>query len=166
MKYLVLKNIGLYCLIALLFLSCNKSKPKNRISEDNFKSIMTDLFLLQGTYDYLNGSAYNDSAKTMMDSLFNIVYKKHQTDSATFKENWEYLLNNKNNYLSLMKSVRDSIQKLDSIIQLNPDNIDNEIETASYGASMEKELELFEQQFRGRADKQRIKDSILNLKKY
>ncbi|MCB0511253.1 MAG: DUF4296 domain-containing protein, partial [Bacteroidetes bacterium] len=111
---------------------------------------MIDLFLIQGTYDYLQGSVYNDSTKNTLDSIFNLVYKKHKTDSLIFKESWDYYLSDKNNYLSLMSAIRDSIQKLDSIAQLRP--INNNEETASYGASMEKEQELFKQQFRGRGD--------------
>lgn len=125
---------------------------------------MIDLFLIQGTYDYLQGSVYNDSTKNTLDSIFNLVYKKHKTDSLIFKESWDYYLSDKNNYLSLMSAIRDSIQKLDSIAQLRP--INNNEETASYGASMEKEQELFKQQFRGRGDLNRIRDSILHKKNF
>lgn len=164
MKFLTLKNIGIYCFILLLLFSCDKNKAKKGISEKNFKSIMIDLFLIQGTYDYLQGSVYNDSTKNTLDSIFNLVYKKHHTDSTIFKESWDYYLSDKNNYLSLMSAIRDSIQKLDSIAQLRP--INNNEETASYGASMEKEQELFKQQFRGRGDLNRIRDSILHKKKF
>ena len=164
MKFLTLKNIGIYCFILLLLFSCDKNKAKKGISEKNFKSIMIDLFLIQGTYDYQQGSIYNDSTKNALDSIFNLVYKKHHTDSTIFKESWDYYLSDKNNYLSLMSAIRDSIQKLDSIAQLRP--INNNEETASYGASMEKEQELFKQQFRGRGDLNRIRDSILHKKKF
>jgi hypothetical protein len=164
MKFLTLKNIGIYCFILLLLFSCDKNKAKKGISEKNFKSIMIDLFLIQGTYDYLQGSVYNDSTKNTLDSIFNLVYKKHKTDSLIFKESWDYYLSDKNNYLSLMSAIRDSIQKLDSIAQLRP--INNNEETASYGASMEKEQELFKQQFRGRGDLNRIRDSILHKKNF
>ena len=164
MKFLTLKNIGIYCFILLLLFSCDKNKAKKGISEKNFKSIMIDLFLIQGTYDYLQGSVYNDSTKNTLDSIFNLVYKKHKTDSLIFKESWDYYLSDKNNYLSLMSAIRDSIQKLDSIAQLRP--INNNEETASYGASMEKEQELFNQQFRGRGDLNRIRDSILHKKNF
>ena len=124
---------------------------------------MIDLFLIQGTYDYLQGSVYNDSTKNTLDSIFNLVYKKHKTDSLIFKESWDYYLSDKNNYLSLMSAIRDSIQKFDSVAQLRPINKDEE--TASYGASMEKEEQLFEQQFRGRKNLNRIRDSILKQEK-
>ncbi|HMV03718.1 MAG TPA: DUF4296 domain-containing protein [Chitinophagales bacterium] len=163
MRFITLKNTSIFCFILLLLFSCDKNKAKKGISEENFKSIMIDLFLIQGTYDYQQGSIYNDSTKNALDSIFNLVYKKHHTDSTIFKESWDYYLSDKNNYLSLMSAIRDSIQKFDSVAQLRPINKDEE--TASYGASMEKEEQLFEQQFRGRKNLNRIRDSILKQEK-
>lgn len=98
----------------IFFTSCNKNKPKNVISEEKFISLMIDLLLLEANYSLINMQAYNVKSK-MMDSLYFLVYEKHNTDSVAFKQTIEYYAKFPEDYLAIMNAVKDSLNTIDSI---------------------------------------------------
>jgi hypothetical protein len=155
-----LPKIYLCVCFALSIYSCNKNKPKNIISEDNFKDILVDLFLVEGTYSSLNSNVHNEASKTALDSLYKVVYKKHRTDSATFAENFDYYLNDKKKYLSLITSVKDTLQVLDSIAGIHTDKTDKDTTTPEMSA--DDQWKMFEGQLGNTKEYRRMKDSILN----
>lgn len=161
------KNILLLLIALVVTISCSntKNKPKNTISKENFKSIMIDLLLTEASYSYLNQQTADLSSQKILDSLYLEIYKKHHTDSTTFKENFNYYINNKNNFLSLMMEVDDSIKILDSIARARNPEIKREDGVATYGTSTEQQLKMLYEQVQDRKVIKRLRDSILHSNK-
>lgn len=73
-----------------LMISCNKSKPKEILSEKTMTDLMTDVHLVDG---YLNTLPV-DSTRKVIDGLYEEVFEKYGIDSVQFKANIAYYLGN------------------------------------------------------------------------
>lgn len=79
-------------LLFFLFSSCKKNKPEGILSEKDFEELMTKVHILDG---YI-GTIPIDSARKVIDPLYNQLLEKYKLDTLSFDKNVDYYMGNPN----------------------------------------------------------------------
>lgn len=79
-------------LLFFLFSSCKKNKPEGILSEKDFEELMTEVHILDG---YI-GTIPIDSARKVIDPLYNQLLEKYKLDTLSFDKNVDYYMGNPN----------------------------------------------------------------------
>ncbi len=108
---LLLRNNGIKIAIILLTLVCScNSERRKRLSEKEMATVIAELKLLEAKVDhfYLRNT---DSSKVAFHYLQQQVFKKNNTDSATYYKSYEYYLSRKKR---LVKILEDASKQLEN----------------------------------------------------
>src|SRR5690606_41015757 len=75
-----------------IFTACKKQLPKGIISEKEMINLLADVHILDGYISSLPA----DSAKKIIDPLYNELFLKYKLDSASFGQNVDYYYSDPN----------------------------------------------------------------------
>ncbi|HXI01266.1 MAG TPA: DUF4296 domain-containing protein [Sphingobacteriaceae bacterium] len=111
--------------LVIFFLSCAKTVPENLIPEDKMISVLTDVHLASGTT-----SANGDSVIQTISTYLNMVYRKHNIDTALFRESLQYYSKDPtllaNMYEKIVKDLEVKVKELTKLEEIEKRQLDLE----------------------------------------
>lgn len=107
-KYLVL------IILSIVIVSCNNTNdpPKNLIPHDKMALIITDLTLLEATYN--TKLIRIDNKKELMQKYSNEIFEKHQVTEDTFDKSYDYYINNSEEFELILELVFEELNKMET----------------------------------------------------
>lgn len=106
-----MKRLILVFFVLIFYMSCKDASKKKVIKRDDMVSLLTDIHLVDG---YLAGVA-EEKLKQEAANYYNLVYKRHSTDSIQFKISLKYYSKDP---VLLDSMYSEIIAKLDKLYQL------------------------------------------------
>ena len=98
-----------YLLISILIIGCSSNAPENLISEEKMESIIFDIMILNASSSYdlkIDNNMISDE----------LIFRKHDIDSAQFYDSELYYSKNPRIQLNIYSNVKKRIQKsIDSL---------------------------------------------------
>ena len=98
-----------YLLISILIIGCSSNAPENLISEEKMESIIFDIMILNASSSYdlkIDNNMISDE----------LIFRKHDIDSAQFYDSELYYSKNPRIHLNIYSNVKRRIQKsIDSL---------------------------------------------------
>ena len=98
-----------YLLISILIIGCSSDVPENLISEEKMESIIFDIMILNASSSYdlkIDNNMISDE----------LIFRKHDIDSAQFYDSELYYSKNPRIQLNIYSNVKRRIQKsIDSL---------------------------------------------------
>ena len=98
-----------YLLISILIIGCSSDVPENLISEEKMESIIFDIMILNASSSYdlkIDNNMISDE----------LIFRKHDIDSAQFYDSELYYSKNPRIHLNIYSNVKRRIQKsIDSL---------------------------------------------------
>ena len=98
-----------YLLISIFIIGCSSNVPENLISEEKMESIIFDIMILNASSSYdlkIDNNMISDE----------LIYRKHNIDSAQFYDSELYYSRNPRIHLNIYSNVKRRIQKsIDSL---------------------------------------------------
>ena len=98
-----------YLLISILIIGCSSNAPENLISEEKMESIIFDIMILNASSNYdlkIDNNMISDE----------LIFRKHDIDSAQFYDSELYYSKNPRIQLNIYSNVKRRIQKsIDSL---------------------------------------------------
>ena len=98
-----------YLLISILIIGCSSNAPENLISEEKMESIIFDIMILNASSSYdlkIDNNMISDE----------LIFRKHDIDSAQFYDSELYYSKNPRIQLNIYSNVKRRIQKsIDSL---------------------------------------------------
>ena len=98
-----------YLIISIFIIGCSTNAPENLISEEKMESIIFDIMILNASSSY----DLKIDNKMISDEL---IFRKHNIDSAQFYDSELYYSRNPRIHLNIYSNVKRRIQKsIDSL---------------------------------------------------
>ena len=98
-----------YLLISIFIIGCKPNAPENLISEEKMESIIFDIMILNASSSYdlkIDNNMISDE----------LIFRKHDIDSAQFYDSELYYSKNPRIHLNIYSNVKRRIQKsIDSL---------------------------------------------------
>ena len=98
-----------YLLVYILIIGCSSNAPENLISEEKMESIIFDIMILNASSSYdlkIDNNMISDE----------LIFRKHDIDSAQFYDSELYYSKNPRIQLNIYSNVKRRIQKsIDSL---------------------------------------------------
>mgnify|MGYP001189716585 FL=1 len=98
-----------YLLVYIFMMGCSSNAPENLISEEKMESIIFDIMILNASSSYdlkIDNNMISDE----------LIFRKHDIDSAQFYDSELYYSKNPRIHLNIYSNVKKRIQKsIDSL---------------------------------------------------
>ncbi|MBP6386203.1 MAG: DUF4296 domain-containing protein [Pseudarcicella sp.] len=107
----------LFCIFLLIACKSNK-EPDNLLPEDAMTQLLVDLHLLEAKVN-VKSISNTDSSQFVFEHFKADVFKKNQTDTATFRKSYNYYVGKQETFLKIYKQVVLSIKEIDSLEREN-----------------------------------------------
>lgn len=105
-----MKRLILVFFVLIFFIACNQNASKKGVLDrDKMISLLTDLHLADG---YLSNMGPGDSVKQVAANYYNLVYKKHFTDSIQWKNSLEFYSKQPKLLDTMYSQVVDNLNKI------------------------------------------------------
>lgn len=102
---------------SLLFLGACSNTPSGIINKDEMANLLTDVHIADGTL--ITKSQETDTLYKYGTDKYLEIFKKYNTDSATFKRSYKYYTNNPKEFVAIYDKVVKNLQaKTDSVTKL------------------------------------------------
>ena len=109
-----IRNIISLIVSVLLIESCSQkeaSVPKEILSPDSMVSILVDVHLAEASS---NLTRINDPVKIMAYDLYPLIFKTHHTDSATFRQSFDWYLDHPKRLDKVYEQVINELSRRES----------------------------------------------------